>query len=199
MRDINKRLEELERGAKRMRRFCAGIVALAILCTTFAATSGDKHGEGEAFHPWGVRVYQQFVAEYCSLFEVISDDIEMSAYDFELTSTNNVILNGNYMEIGSAGTMILSSDGGLNLSSNQALQMWSVGDTTIHPYGGSLVIDNGTTTINIADLAAQVDALQTQIDECCAATATCSGDIDENGEVAVADLLLLIAGWGTCP
>jgi len=45
----------------------------------------------------------------------------------------------------------------------------------------------------------QVDALQTQIDECCAATASCSGDLDENGEVAVADLLLLIAGWGACP
>ncbi len=45
----------------------------------------------------------------------------------------------------------------------------------------------------------QVDALQTQIDECYAATASCSGDLDENGEVAVADLLLLIAGWGACP
>ena len=45
----------------------------------------------------------------------------------------------------------------------------------------------------------QVDALQTQIDECCAATASCSGDLDENGEVAVADLFVTNCRMGHMP
>ena len=36
-------------------------------------------------------------------------------------------------------------------------------------------------------------------DDCVAPPVTCAADLDGDGEVKVADLLLLIAAWGACP
>ena len=36
-------------------------------------------------------------------------------------------------------------------------------------------------------------------DDCVAAPETCAADLDGDGEVKVADLLLLIDAWGVCP
>jgi hypothetical protein len=195
MTNIQVRMQKIERINKRMRLMMVGILTFAACAVMLAANSDSRNGAD--YHPNGVVIDLELESLGNALFY-------QDAHVFgTLEVWGDTLLNG--LDVN--GTINLSSIGGFNIQSDYVIDQSAVVlNVTSHAGQVNFINGHNGESFNIFQLDSTVQELtlivkdlQAQLDECCGAVSSCTGDLDGDGEVKVADLLMLIGAWGVCP